>query len=355
MIRRAPGSSSGNRVIAGSGAGRRTIDYLRISITDRCNFRCRYCMPQEGIHPVSHDDILSFEEIVRVATAAVDAGVSRVRITGGEPLVRRGCVDLIEQLAMIPGVSDLSLTTNGSLLESQAVELRAAGLSRINISIDSLDGERFSRITGGGDLALVMAGLDSALDAGFAPVKVNAVALEGIEDDLAGFVAMTRERPVHVRFIEFMPIGWRLGEADPGGRRPSDVRSGDRQLSSGPWKFVPRARLLAGLAAFGELRPVASPGGGGPARYFKFRGAEGTIGFISSMSDHFCSRCNRLRLTADGRLRNCLFSDEETDIRPHIGGDRTELTRIIFDSMNSKKFSRTGVRPGARTMSQIGG
>jgi cyclic pyranopterin phosphate synthase len=341
MIGRASDSRGGGGLSHGAGSasssggtGSHTIDYLRISITDRCNYRCKYCMPPGGVIPLGHDDILSFGEIVRFAEAAVDAGVSRVRITGGEPLVRRGCIDLIEELANVPGIVDLSLTTNGSLLEDKAAELHAAGLSRLNISIDSLDPERFSRITGGGSLEPVLAGLDSALDAGFAPVKVNAVALEGIEDDLEDFVALTRERPVHVRFIEYMPIGLRLG---------------------GLWKFVSRERLLAGLEAFGELRSVASPGGAGPARYYKFAGAEGTIGFISSMSDHFCSRCNRLRLTADGRLRNCLFSDEEVDVRPHIEGSRSGLTGIILDSMNSKKFDRAGVQPGCRTMSQIGG
>jgi len=331
------------------------IDYLRISITDRCNFRCRYCMPKEGIRPAVHGALLDFSEMVRFAEAAVDAGVSRVRITGGEPLVRRGCVEFVERLAAIPGIIDLSLTTNGSLLEGLATQLRAAGLSRINISIDSLDGARFSQITGGADLAPVIAGLDSALSAGFTPVKVNAVALEGVEEDLADFVALTRERPVHVRFIEFMPIGWRLGEVDCGGRRTGDFPTDGVNHTSSNWRFVPRQQLLEALEAFGELRPVASPGGGGPARYFKFEGAEGTIGFISSMSDHFCSRCNRLRLTADGRLRNCLFSDEEIDVRPLIGGDRSELTRAILDSMNSKKFSRAAVNPGSRTMSQIGG
>lgn len=347
MIKKEFGIAAGRRAVKKSSgiAGRRIIDYLRVSVTDRCNFRCQYCMPADGVRPMSHDEILSFEEIVRFAGAAVDAGVSRVRITGGEPLVRHGCVDLIEQLARIPGIDDLSLTTNGSLLQSKAGKLREAGLSRINISIDSLDQDRFSRITGGGSLAQVQAGLDSALDAGFAPVKVNAVALEGIEDELEDFVALTRERPVHVRFIEFMPIGWRL----------ENGWQDDLHPGGGRWKFVPRALLLAALENYGDLRPVASPGGAGPARYFKFEGAKGTIGFISSMSDHFCSNCNRLRLTADGRLRNCLFSDEEVDVRPQIGGNRTGLSRIIIDSMNSKKFDRLGVSPGPRTMSQIGG
>ncbi|MFA6001798.1 MAG: GTP 3',8-cyclase MoaA [Thermoleophilia bacterium] len=314
---------------------RHTIDYLRVSVTDRCNYRCTYCMPPEGISYRKHDEILSFEEIVRFTQAAVGAGVSRVRITGGEPLVRRDCATLVDRLAGIPGVDDLSLTTNGSLLESQARALKAAGLSRINISIDSLNAERFARVTGGAGLGPVLAGLESALEAGFSPVKVNAVALEGIEDDLDDFVELIRERPLHVRFIEFMPIGRRLG--------------------SGLWKFVPRARLLAKLEAYGRLRPVASPGGAGPARYFQYEGARGTIGFISSMSDHFCSHCNRLRLTADGKLRNCLFCDDELDVRPFIAGKRKELTNMILASMNSKKFDRHGSTPGARTMSQIGG
>lgn len=317
------------------GEKRHVIDYLRISVTDRCNFRCTYCMPPGGVSYKAQDEILSFEEIAGFTAAAVGAGVSRVRITGGEPLVRRDCAGLVERLAGIPGVDDLSLTTNGSLLESQAEALKSAGLTRINISIDSLDAARFASITGGAGLGPVLAGLESALDAGFSPVKVNAVALEGIEDDLEDFVELTRDQPVHVRFIEFMPIGRRLG--------------------SGLWKFIPRARLLARLEGYGSLRPVPSPGGGGPARYFQYEGARGTIGFISSMSDHFCSRCNRLRLTADGKLRNCLFSDEEVDVRPHIAGKREELTRMILDSMNNKKFDRRGARPGMRTMSQIGG
>lgn len=327
MGRENPGSPENSR--------RHTIDYLRVSITDRCNYRCTYCMPPEGVRYIRHDEILSFEEIVRFTEAAVGAGVTRVRITGGEPLVRGDCSSLVGRLARIPGIGDLSLTTNGSLLEKQAAALRAAGLSRINISIDSLDEARFARVTGGARLGPVLAGLESALDAGFSPVKVNAVMLEGIEEDLEDFVALTRERPVHVRFIEFMPIGRRLGR--------------------GLWKFVPRARLLARLETYGRLRPVASPGGAGPARYYKYDGARGTIGFISSMSDHFCSHCNRLRLIADGRLRNCLFSDEEVDVRPYIAGDPAELSRVILDSMNSKKFDRRGARPGARTMSQIGG
>lgn len=314
---------------------RRTIDYLRISVTDRCNFRCSYCLPPEGVAFRKPDEILTYGEIVSFARAAVDAGVSRVRITGGEPLVRRGIAGLVRQLAGIEGITDLSLTTNGSLLQEHAAELKAAGLSRLNISIDSLDAARFAGITSGARLEPVLRGLASAQAAGFSPVKVNAVALDGIEEDLEDFVRLSREQSVHVRFVEFMPIGLRIG-------------------GSG-WRFVSRDRLLERLRQFGELRPVPSPGGGGPARYFQYDGALGTIGFISSMSDHFCSRCNRLRLTADGRLCNCLFSDEEVDVRPLIAVGGKALTRAILDSMNSKKFDRQGVSPGLRTMSQIGG
>jgi cyclic pyranopterin phosphate synthase len=314
--------------------GRHVIDYLRISITDRCNFRCIYCMPREGAECHDHRDLLSFEEIEEFTETAATLGVTRVRITGGEPLVRRNCTGIVEMLARIPGIKDISLTTNGALLVEHADALKSAGLSRLNISIDSLDPERFSHITRGGRLKDSLTGLEAALRAGFDPVKVNAVMLDGIEEDLEPFVRMTRESPVHVRFIEFMPVGRRVG---------------------GVWRFVPRRSVMEKLTRFGKLRPVKPPAGGGPARYFRFADAPGTVGFISSMSDHFCWRCNRLRLTADGRLRNCLFSDEEVNVRPFIAGDRHELAGVIRDSMNSKKFDRRLSDPGVRTMSQIGG
>lgn len=332
-------SEAGNHRDFDSGNGHgakamRVIDYLRISITDRCNFRCAYCMPRKGVGYRPHDEILSYEEIIRFTRAAARLGITRVRITGGEPLVRRQCPELVAKLAAIPGIEDLSLTTNGALLTDHAEALRNAGLSRLNISIDSLDPDRFSRITRGASLAPVLAGLKMALELGFAPVKVNAVMIPGIEAELEQFVTLARENPVHVRFIEFMPIGCHQED--------------DRN-------FISRQKLLEGISGFGDLMPVDSPVGGGPARYFRFDGALGTIGFISSMSDHFCENCNRLRLTADGKLRNCLFSDEEVDIRPFINGDSMKLANVIIDSMNSKKFDRTGEKPLARTMSQIGG
>ena len=310
------------------------VDYLRISITDRCNFRCVYCMPPEGISWKPQADILTFEEIVRFTGAAAAAGVSRVRITGGEPLVRRHCVSLVEQLAAVPGIEDLSLTTNGSLLAGCSRDLKRAGLSRLNISIPSLEPGRFFRLSGGADLEPVLMGLDSALGAGFSPVKINVVALDGIEDDLERFVALTRRQPVHVRFIEQMPIG---------------------SIDANGGRFISREWLLAELRAYGELEPAPSPGGSGPARYFRFSGAAGTIGFISSMSDHICGDCNRLRLTADGYLRGCLFSGDEVYVRPLIGRDPARLKETIMAAIGAKKFDRGGARPGPRTMSQIGG
>lgn len=315
---------------------RPTIDYLRISVTDRCNFRCTYCMPPEGVRYRHHSEILRYEEILRFTEAAASLGISRVRVTGGEPLVRRGCTQFIASLAVLPGIEDVALTTNGLLLARDAAELKDAGLTRVNISIDSLDPERFAAITRGGKLADVLTGLDAALEHGLRPVKVNAVMHEGIEEELDAFVALAHERPVHVRFIEFMPIG----------------RQGDGEL-----KFVSREQLAGRLLAYGELLPAESPGGAGPARYFRFADAAGTIGFISAMSEHFCGSCNRLRLTADGKLRNCLFSHSEVDIRPWLqpGASRDELARVILDSMNSKRFDRDGEDPGCRSMSQIGG
>ncbi|MCL4474006.1 MAG: GTP 3',8-cyclase MoaA [Actinobacteria bacterium] len=315
------------------------VDYLRISITDRCNFRCVYCMPPEGIPWKPQADILSFEEIVRFTEAAAAAGVSRVRITGGEPLVRRHCVSLVEQLEAVTGIEDLSLTTNGSLLTGCSRELKRAGLSRLNISIPSLDPGRFSRLTGGAGLEPVLTGLDSALTAGFSPVKINVVALAGVEDDLERFASLTRRQPVHVRFIEQMPIGG----IDADG------------IGADGGRFISREWLLAELRAYGELAPAPSPGGGGPARYFRFSGAAGTIGFISSMSDHICGDCNRLRLTADGYLRGCLFSGDEVYVRPLIGRDPARLKETIMAAIGAKKFDRGGARPGPRTMSQIGG
>jgi cyclic pyranopterin phosphate synthase len=310
------------------------VDYLRLSITDRCNLRCAYCMPAEGVPPRRHDEIVSFEGLLDVARAAIFNGVSRVRVTGGEPLVRKGCVDFIARLAALEGVDDLSLTTNGLLLPGFAAALRDAGLRRVNVSIDSLRADRYASVTRGGSLADALAGVEAAFSAGFSPVKVNAVLLSGVEDEVDAFLELTREREVHVRFIEYMPLDRRL---TPDG------------------EFVPAPLVLERLLARHSLAPVDGPFGLGPARYYRAPGARGTIGFIAGVSDHFCADCNRLRVTADGRLRTCLFSGAETDLRPLIG-DGPALAAAIAAAIAGKTFDRrVEQHANGRGMSQIGG
>jgi cyclic pyranopterin phosphate synthase len=319
-----------------SATSSRRVDYLRLSVTDRCNLRCVYCMPPEGVVPRRHDEILSYEELLAFAEAAVAAGITRVRVTGGEPLVRKGLVSFVERLAAIDGITDLSLTTNGVLLPACAAELRAAGLARVNVSIDSLDAGRYAQLTRGAQLTDALAGLDAALVAGFSPVKVNAVLLAGVEDEVDGFVELTRRREVHVRFIEYMPLDRRLA-ADHG--------------------FVPAGFVLERLHAYHRVEAVDGPFGLGPARYYRVPGALGTIGFIAGVSDHFCARCNRLRLMADGRLKTCLFSapERELDVRPLIARP-AELADAIADAIAGKSFDRSVEAPDAgRGMSQIGG
>lgn len=318
----------------------RRVDYLRLSITDRCNLRCTYCMPPEGVPPRRHADILSYEELVAFARVAAGLGISKVRITGGEPLVRLGCADFVGMLSRTSGLHDISLTTNGVLLPRHAEDLRRAGLRRVNISLDSLEPERFARITRGGRLADTLAGIEAALEVGFAPVKINTLLLEGLEDELEAFVELTRERPLHVRFIEFMPLDRRV--AGPNGEPP-------RQ------RLVPAPAILEQLVARFGLERVDGPYGHGPARYWSVPGAVGTVGFIAGVSEHFCETCNRLRLTADGRLRTCLFSGDETDIRPLIPRPE-ELRAAIAAAVSGKTFDRClERRANDRAMFQIGG
>ncbi len=312
----------------------RGVDYLRLSVTDRCNLRCTYCMPAEGVPPRAHDEILSYEQLVAFARAAAEHGISKVRITGGEPLVRHGCADFVGMLARTTGIADISLTTNGLLLPRFADDLRRNGLRRVNVSIDSLDPARYTRVTRGARLDDALAGLDAAFAAGFDPVKLNVLLLEGVEDELDAFVELTRERPVHVRFIEFMPLDRRL------------VLDGH---------MVPAPHVLELLRARHVLEPVEGPYGHGPARYWAVPGAPGTIGFIAGVSEHFCESCNRLRLTADGRLRTCLFSGEETDVRPLLGRP-DELRAALARAVSGKTYDRCRERrANHRAMSQIGG
>ncbi len=314
----------------------RKIDYLRISVTDRCNLRCIYCMPGEGIEFKSHQDILTYEEITIFARHAVQAGISKIRLTGGEPLVRRDIVKLIEYLSSIPDLKDMSLTTNGVLLVEFLSDLVKAGLKRINISIDSLDDSIYQHITRVGDVNRVKKGLESALRAGLNPVKVNVVVLKGINDDLKDFVKLTFDLPAHVRFIEYMPFSENI---------KSDF-------------FVSCETMRKSLKNYGILEEASLPQGAGPARYFKIKGALGTLGFISPMSNHFCAECNRLRLTADGRLRTCLFSDEEIDLRDYLRGEATaqEIEKLIRETLSRKpKDHLVHQKEFIRRMYQIGG
>lgn len=286
----------------------RSINYLRLSVTDRCNLRCLYCMPADGVPLIPRHEILSYEEIRTVVQAAAGLGISRVRLTGGEPLVRARLPELVDMLSGLEGIEELSLTTNGTLLKRYARRLKQAGLSRVNISLDTLRAERFRRITRLGDLEEVLAGIRAAEEAGLHPVKVNTVVMRGTNDDeIQDFARMTGQHGWHVRFIELMPFG----------------------DAAGP---VPTDEVLRHIGLLGRLEPGASPVGNGPARYYRLAGAAGTIGFISPVTGpSFCSRCNRLRLSPDGKLRACLLADNETDLRAPLRNNAppAELRRLI--------------------------
>lgn len=327
----------------------RTIDYLRISLTDRCNLRCIYCMPEKGVSQLSHGDILRFDEIVAIVEAAADLGIKRIRLTGGEPLVRKGVVDLVKQIASIESIDDVALTTNGVLLPRMAQDLRKAGLARVNISLDSLDPDQFAFITRVGTLQDTLDGIDAALEAGFNPVKVNAVTVRRLNQDFYSFARMSIDRPLHMRFIEYMPVGG--GEDDPGcGWDESDVIPSGEVL-----KIINEQADAAGepqLIPADDARPV----GGGPARYYRFEDALGTVGFISPRSRHFCSSCNRLRCTADGKIMPCLFSDKRFDIKEAAAaGDEAAIKDVLMRAMGNKPddhHDRVGTERG---MFQIGG
>jgi len=338
----------------------RRIDYLRISVTDRCNLRCVYCMPPEGVPWREPGEILTFEEIERFAAVAVSEGISKIRLTGGEPLVRLGIVDHVARLRAITGIEAIAITTNGVLLPRYAADLVAAGLTRVNISLDTLDPGAYAEVTRGGRLEDALAGIDAAFEAGMHPVKVNAVVVRALNQDLLSFARMTIERPVHIRFIEYMPVGGE-GEPAPGGVCSSESTAGAWTAAD----HVPSDEIVARLkaegvaAGLGELEPVArseAPGGWGPATYYRFPGAVGTIGVISPLSHHFCGECNRLRLTADGKLRTCLFSDDELDARAVLRGGGDEDVRALIKHALATKPESHNMRIGTlRRMSQIGG
>lgn len=328
----------------------RTIDYLRISLTDRCNLRCIYCMPEEGIDLIEHEDILRIEEIQRIVRVATRIGIKSVRLTGGEPTVRRGIEDLISDIVSLPEIRNVSLTTNGILLPKMARRLREAGLSRVNISLDTLDRRQYAQITRRDCLPEALAGIDAALEAGLDPVKINAVTVRSLNQDYFDFAKMSIDRPLHVRFIEYMPVGESAG-FDGLGWGEQDVYPSEQLVADINARAVER-----GFSPLAALDGASCPIGWGPARYFSFSGAKGTVGVISPRSRHFCGDCNRLRLTADGKLRPCLFSDREFDVRAALRTGGEEAVYAVFLEALGEKPDDHHDRVGTeRGMSQIGG
>jgi GTP 3',8-cyclase len=323
------------------GFGRR-IEYLRISVTDKCNLRCVYCMPLHGMDWLKKDKLLSYEEIAAIVRSMAGMGLKRVRLTGGEPLVRKDLADLVRMISSTPGIEDISLSTNAVLLADQAEDLRAAGINRVNVSLDSLRADRADAIARRPNtLAQVMAGLDAAERVGFTPIKINMVLIGGQNDDeIEDLANITRERPWHVRFIELMPT--------------------DSNLDLSRENFISCQEALRRIRAIGKLEPAIGPTGNGPATYYRFAGAPGTVGVITPMSHNFCDRCNRMRLTADGQLRPCLFGELQTNLRDPLraGADLTPLIeqtlRVKPERHNLVQGSSLG-SGGLVALSQTGG
>ena len=318
----------------------RPINYLRISVTDRCNLRCVYCMPEEGIQLMSHYDILSYEEIYTLVKAAAELGINRVRLTGGEPLVRAGVPDLVKLIADIDSIKDISMTTNGVLLAKYAAELKEAGLDRVNVSLDTLKPERFRQITRCGELKETLNGIKAAEEAGLTPVKINMVVMAGINDDeITDFARKTVTDGWNVRFIEQMPV----------------TAAGEDSS-----KLFSVKEMKKCIDPLGKMEPFKMSTGNGPAKYYKLPGANGTIGFITPVTEHFCVECNRLRLTADGKLRLCLLHEDEIDLREPLrsGASIEELKTIIADAIARKpkghNLGKEGYHKG-RPFSQVGG
>ena len=308
----------------------RTINYLRLSVTDLCNLRCRYCMPEAGVCKRTHKEILSVDEMVQMARAAVACGIKKIRLTGGEPLVRRGILEICRRIAALPGVEELCMTTNAVLLRDMAKDLRAAGVSRLNVSLDTLRPERFSYITRLGSLSDVAAGLEAARDAGFSQLKLNTVLIGGFNDDeIVDFVSLTRDHDLQVRFIELMPIG--------------ECAQWDAE------RFLPADAVLKAAPA---LEPV---GTGGVARLYRLPDGKGAVGLIRPISDHFCPACNRIRITADGKLKTCLHSAQEIPLR---GLSPEELEQTIAQAICAKPERHHLERAASeslRNMNEIGG
>lgn len=326
----------------------RQIDYLRISLTDRCNLRCIYCMPEHGVKSIPHESILTLEEVHKAIECASQLGIKHIRFTGGEPTVRKGLLGLIERTAQTPGIESVALTTNAILLPNMAADLKAAGLSRVNISLDTLDAEQYRFITRRGNLDDALKGVEAALSSGLSPVKLNTVVVRSLNQDLLSFARLTVDAPLHVRFIEYMPIGsgedcggcgWGLDDVVPAKEIIETINMQAQSIGLGSPQLT-----------------TTTPDGWGPAQYYRLPDAQGTVGVISAISNHFCASCNRLRLTADGKIKPCLFSDTEYDIRSALRkGDKEEVLSV-FEAALSHKPSGHEHRVGTRRMmSQVGG
>lgn len=325
----------------------RQHEYLRISVTDRCNLRCVYCMPEEGMEFEPTDKVLTYEEIADVVRVAAGMGISKIRLTGGEPLVRKELEKLVGMISSIPGIEDISLTTNGVFLASRAARLKEAGLTRVNISLDSLRPDRFKMITRGGNVKKVLDSIDACVKAGLTPIKLNVVLMKGINDDeIIDFITLTQDNDINVRFIEYMPIGH------------SDSR----------WKnlYLPLTEVKEICARQNwDYEPSSNVKGSGPSENYRLKGAIGSFGLIHPVSEHFCKSCNRLRLTADGFIKPCLAWTEQFQVRDVLGDDDA-LRQMFLDALGTKpenhemsKFllagSKTTYTPTNRRMSQIGG
>ncbi len=319
----------------------RKISYLRVSVTDLCNLRCVYCMPPGGSELSRKEEILSLEEILKLVKHGVSLGVNKIRITGGEPLVRKGIISLVNQIAEIKGIDDIAMTTNGVFLKEFATELKSSGLSRLNISLDTMREDRFAEITRGGNIADVFDGVEAVLKAGFKGTKMNAVVMRGDNDDeIHDFVRYIMERDIELRFIELMASGWK------------DMVNEDR--------FMPTSEIMERVRGVGELVPDKQRVGGGPATIYRIKGALGSIGFISAVSKPFCSTCNRLRLTSDGKLRSCLLTGGEVDIKDILRSSNLDETEMQ-DRLTEAFFRVTDMKPivhsgrNRAVMNQIGG
>ncbi len=320
---------------------KREIDYLRISVTDRCNLRCTYCMPAEGIKTISHEEILSMEEIARLVRILAGQGIRKIRLTGGEPLVRKNIEALIAQCRAVEDIEEISLTTNGILLPTMAADLKASGLDRVNISLDTLDPERYHQITRLGDLNLVLRGIEEAKSVGLTPIKINAVAIKGFnEGEILDFARLAIDKELHVRFIELMPVG-----------EASEIKE----------THISMEEIIETLEKEFQLVEIPFGKHAGPSKDFEIEGTKGRVGVIAALSNHFCSRCNRMRLTADGRFRPCLYSSLEYDVREMLRNGSTD------EDIASLYQAVIGLKPkehhmlldryecSDRRMSQIGG